>query len=362
MTAWDAKPLTEDVKFDFLSGNEKIDVFYLEASLSLLENIPLLKNETHPLFTINAYHTGIAFQTSKYSFCFELVAQKGINAVFLPHFENGKLVWNNASQITYNDVDTKYWDHSTYICSINKKKFMELVSMILNDFIPNNTIYSFFRVSSSANLQDMFKPLLRSCICDDFCFYILDTLQNKLNASVSYLTLPKITLNSLIAKVPIVKLDENNPLDRQKIIQFYHNTLKCKLEEIYTDIMKTIIIDVEKLNRVNYHFFQQILYIIYRDLETIIYYTYDENNKPAYFQIQLTTPFLDITYVKDPIKNDFKPNSVFPQLQTTLTQNKKSNKNIIIYIIIGIILLLLVIIAIYFFQHKPNIPVVSSSQ
>lgn len=353
MTAWDAKPLTDEVKFDFLSGNEIIDVFYLEASLSLLENIPILKNENHPLFTINAYHTGIAFQTSQYSFCFELVAQKGLSAVFLPRFDNGKLVWDNATQITYNDVDTKYWDHSTYICSINKGEFLELVSIILNDFIPNNPIYTFFRVVSSPTIENIFNPVLRSCVCDDFCFYILTNLQNKLDVAITYLTSPKITMSTLIAKLPIVKLDENNPIDRQKIINFYHNTLKCKLEEIYGDIINTIILDIDKLNRINYRFYQQILYIIYKDLTNIIYYTYDSNNKPTYFEIQFARPFMEIVYVKDSIQNDFRPKSIFNTNIALQTQTQKqNNKYKYIYIIVGIILLLLVII--FLLYHTPK--------
>lgn len=352
------KTFTKDVNFDFLDSNENISVYYLEAKLSLLAgldkiHLPIPESEKS-IFSVNAYHTGVGFVTNtkngKYAFVLDLIAANGMINAILPTINNNTITWKNQTQITYNDIDDNYWDNSTYICDITYNDFQNLKKDILNKYIPVHQLYTLFRVAKSTSIQDLLKPMMMSTVCDDFCFYILETLQKKYKAHVFYQTYPKINIAAFITNTTPKKLDPTQ--NKQAILNFYNKLLQG-INKILKDY--NLILDTYKnSHKINFGLIQQIYAIIVQNMQlsSVIHYCIDETGNPAYYEVDLVSPKIEGVFIKYTLlKNNIHRKCI---IREDYSDGRKNN-NIILIILLSILGVILLIILLYVFFRKKTI-------
>lgn len=354
------KPFTKDVSFEFLDRNQPISVYYLEASLGLLsglQNIPLpIPQAERSIFTVNGYHTGIGFVTrkgtGKYAFVLDLIAPNGMVAAILPTIDGNTLTWNNQTQITYNDIDNNYWDHSTYICDITRQNLIDLTKDILYTYVPVHPLYTLFRVAKSPNIQDLLNPEMTSTVCDDFAYFILNTLQKKYGAKVFYQTHPKINMAAFITNSEPKKLDPIQ--DKETILTFYRTVLQGlnKLSSEYQQIVEKY----KKNHKVDFVLVQQMLAIIVHDmnLPRVVHYCVDDTGEPAYYLVNLTKPKIEAVFTNYPLDNNIKPLCIMREGFSNGGDNDHHNNiiGIIILCVLGVILLITLLYL--FFRRRTN--------
>ena len=347
------KVIDNNTRFDFLVDYEPIKVFYNEAILDTVESIiPANLQKYKDLIQINAYHTAVAFQSDSYSFTIDLICPTGMSATLAPTITNNNLIWNNKNQITYNDANsvisgtkTPYWDHSTYITTITKKNFMDLLKDI-KGYLATYPIYALFNVVNSAEI-DLLHPDLAGLTCDSFAYFVLNKLQ-KNGAKVNIMTPPKSNIVSYVADT-ITLLDFSK--DKKEIIDFYNN---------YNIVYAQIVKEIQTISTSN---FLVLINAIHAQISKLlnndfIYYCYGKDGKPNYYKLKLnSTQQLIATYTYGLLKNDINPNSLFgvhpkpkpnpnpiPIPLCPLCPIFPSNKKVsIIFIIISIILSILLI-------------------
>jgi hypothetical protein len=352
--------ITGNTNFDFLVDYEPIKVFYNESILGMATNIidkilpPELQDSN--LIQLNGYHTSVGFQSDSYAFTTDLICENGIGETLAPDIEGNTLNWNNQNQLTYNDANSvmqntniPYWDRSTYITTITKKDFMNVLTDI-KKYLTTYPIYALFNVNLSSN-TDLLHPDLHGLTCDSFAYFVLNKLQ-KYGAKINIMTPPKSNIVTYVA-------DTITPLhfskDKEEIITFYKNYKK-----LYNKIAREIgSITTLNILQVITNIHNQILAELNNKF---IYYCYRGEEKPSYYRLSLNqTKPLIATYMHGLLKNDITHNSVFgvhpkpkpkpkpdcslcsnPNPDCPLCSNNKKNMTTI-FIIISIILSILLI-------------------
>jgi hypothetical protein len=131
-----------------------------------------------------------------------------------PIHPDNNIKWINETGITIGELTPEYWDHSSYICTIDKKQFMKFVNDALNDYLIKHSAYVLFKlISPKGELQ------LDSSDCDDFVIYGIEYFR-KLGVAIDYVTYPKTISINLVGKV-LNKLDYNEEKDKNIIVNFY---------------------------------------------------------------------------------------------------------------------------------------------
>jgi hypothetical protein len=344
-----------NTSFDFLVDYEPIKVFYNEAILDTVENIiPANLQKYKDLIQINAYHTAVGFQSDSYSFTIDLICPTGMSATLSPTITNNRLIWNNTNQITYNNANsviyrtkTPYWDHSTYITTITKKNFMDLLKDI-KGYLATRPIYALFNVVNSKKI-DLLHPELTGLTCDSFAYFVLNKLQTN-GSKINIMTPPKSNIVTYVADT-ITQLDFSKY--KKEIIDFYNN---------YNIVYAQIVKEIQTINTTNFLVLINAIHAQISELlnNDFIYYCYGKDGKPNYYKLKLnSTQQLIATYTYGLLKNDINANSIFGvhpkpkpnpnpipicpicQVCPICPNNKKSMTTI--FIIISIILCILLI-------------------
>lgn len=324
--------------FDFLIDCEPIKVFYNEATLGDIEkNIPVSLQQYKDLIQINAFHTSVGFQSNTYSFTIDLICKAGMEATLSPIITNNNITWNNKNDLTYNDANSviygkniPYWDHSTYITTITKTNFMDALKDIKN-YLLTYPMYALFNVVNSKKI-DLLHPELSGITCDSFAYFVLKTLQ-KYGAAINSMTAPKANIIAYVAD-SIQLLDFSK--DKDKIITFY-NTYQQLYSAIITEINSKP--DFAELIMYIHTHISQLLN------NKIIYYCYDKDDKPNYYELTLNQnqPII-ATYTYGLLTKDIQPKSIFGvhgKVRSVCVDDKKAIRNtfIILFIILGVLLL-----------------------
>jgi hypothetical protein len=318
------KVIDDNTSFDFLIDYEPIRVFYNEAILNTVESIiPANLQKYKDLIQINAYHTAVAFQSNSYAFTIDLICPTGMSATLSPTITNNHLIWNNKNQLTYNDANSvisgtniPYWDHSTYITTITKNNFMDLLKDI-KEYLDKYPIYALFNVVNSRKI-DLLHPELNGLTCDSFAYFVLNKLQ-KHGSKINLMTHPKSNIVAYVAD-SIRLLDFSNARDKKQIIDFYNN-----YNTVYSEILKAIkSISITNIliliNAIHAHISEILNH-------TFIYYCYGKDGKLNYYELKLnSTQQLIVAYTYGLLKNDINPNSIFDDHHKhKVNYNVKSN-------------------------------------
>ena len=277
------KVIDDNTSFDFLIDYEPIKVFYNEAILNTLESIiPANLQKYKDLIQINAYHTAVAFQSNSYAFTIDLICPTGMSATLSPTITNNHLIWNNKNQLTYNDANSvisgtniPYWDHSTYITTITKNNFMDLLKDI-KEYLDRYPIYALFNVVNSRKI-DLLHPELNGLTCDSFAYFVLNKLQ-KNGSKINLMTHPKSNIVAYVAD-SIRLLDFSKSRDKKQIIDFYNN-----YNIVYSEILKAIkTVSITNIliliNAIHAHISEILNH-------NFIYYCYGKDGKLNYYELK----------------------------------------------------------------------------
>jgi hypothetical protein len=209
-------------------------MFYLTAPLSILGQNLLKSNiPDFPLPLESTFHSGVGFQSidndKQYEFYFDFIAVNFGTDVIFPKIitlPNGteSLQWKNESIVTLGlKIDRSYWTASEYIATITSDEMSRYQQWILETYVPMNTIYAYSETSKGITRDALFNPLLRSSICDNFCFSSFIFFQDQQCVPIDFPVPPKETIISFIVNEiqDIVQLDYDNAAERAFIIEFY---------------------------------------------------------------------------------------------------------------------------------------------
>jgi len=305
--------INKNTNFDFLVDYEDIKVFYNESTLSSAQNlIPAALEKYKDLIQINGYHTAVGFQSNSYAFTIDLIIPLGITASLSPTItKDDNLIWYNQNELTYNDAnsvlpDTKtpYWDRSTYITTITKSIFMEVLKDI-KGYLATYPIYALFNVVRPTDL-DLLYPELKGVTCDSFAYFVLNKLKTY-GAKVNFMVPPKSNLVAYVAD-SYIQLDISKPEDKKKIITFYkkYNIAFKKIVQEIQSISTTPSVDIPVLINAIHANISELLN------NKFIYYCYGKDSKPNYYELTLnSTKQLILEYTYGLLPNDGKPYSIF---------------------------------------------------
>jgi hypothetical protein len=228
-----------------ISKNAAIEVYYTETPLGGQGTIGYKPQpgELKPYGLIyNVNHTGIGFRVIEKNgliseFVFNLrVSDFGLY-ILMPHInENSKdfsdLDWCNEVLLTFIPImDRTYWLKSDYICTITRDDFYALIDWIKGDYQLKRTKYIFLSVIKGINRQDIFNPVRKSYLCDDFCYDVLHFLQENRNIAIQYYTVPDYNIAAFVTDKPVNELDTSKEENRELIYNFY-----LSIKTIFTDI------------------------------------------------------------------------------------------------------------------------------
>ena len=307
--------ISKNTNFDFLVDYEDIKVFYNESTLSSAQNlIPAALEKYKDLIQINGYHTAVGFQSNSYAFTIDLIIPLGITASLSPTItKDDNLIWYNQNELTYNDANsvipgtkTPYWDRSTYITTITKSIFMDVLKDI-KGYLSIYPIYALFNVVRPTDLNLLF-PELKGVTCDSFAYFVLNKLRTY-GAKVNLMVPPKSNLVAYVADSVRI-LDISNPKDKNEIITFYkkYNIAYNKIVQEIQSISTTPTVNIPVLINAIHANISEILN------HKFIYYCYSTDSKLNYYELILNSTnhqqlILDYTYGFLP--NDVNPSSIF---------------------------------------------------
>jgi hypothetical protein len=359
------------VSFDNIPDDAYIQVYYLQAYLSTLTDIvkKYIPNANH-IFDVQAFHTGMGFvvlgNPNPIEFALEYVASDfSINAI-IPDVTQSKppsikdIKWVNGSVII-GTSDMDYWNRSTYMCTIRKSHLLKIKDWLLNSFIPNNKIYTFFKISKSVDTI-LTNPTVRSSVCDDLCTSMFKFIQS-LKIPINYVTQPTVNTAAIISN-EVSQVDMTKQENVTAVVNYYKN-LNQQTSKLFKDISEVISDITTKKSITTLMKDISAAYSIYKSTfdgsNTTYYYGYDSNNKLQYWEIKPGSK-INMDMVPYPIKNnvavknlnnitykndtrvDFKntiPAMVFPTCPTCPTSpSPKKCNNIIFYITIGLLIIL----------------------
>ena len=394
---------TKFTSFPVIPANLKLEIYYLEAPLSILGETVGVRF-TNNLVSINGFHTGIGFQctdrNNPYEFTVDYIISEGFTlSALVPEIvassSGTQLIWHNESEVTLGQfIDRTYWQRSTYITTISSNDLPAIGNWINNVWVRNNPIYSLFLGSKNVDVTDpdnldsnlQGNIIMRSSICDTFCYALIgflngnDTIKQNgtqivfgvNNYCVDYATVPNISINVFVERFPgsIVPVDfASNSAD---IIAFYEEFEDAVNRVLNFDLIIDQIIqmiedeDSEDQDSLIRLVFQEIFTTvnlvsdIYRSFGVIYYYGYHPNGQLGYWRITQPNPVL--AYSRSSLKRNFfakdvngqyvlDDDTVEPRECICLNiEHEENNFNMwfIIIIIIIIFLLLIFIIIINF--------------
>jgi hypothetical protein len=313
--------------FDFVPY-DPIHVFFLEATLGPLATaMGRLKGTffKDSFITVDAFHTGIGFISNNISFSLglEIVSGNMMSALIPKLDAKAQTVgWDGSQNAIYlRSLDPNYWSESAYICTITRDQFMDLKNSIFTKggFLDLNPNYALFKVINDVTPPNstpipsyphgsIMNPFLKSADCDDFAYYCINYLTNELSVKPEFATRPHYSSAALVTKNPPVKLKDGDP----KIWQFY-STFKTKLlndlntlvadcnnnSPVKATTIESALENIEKVcgppiiaalemndPSVAYALISKILNDFRNEL-SIVFRSYDENNKMAYYSVDL---------------------------------------------------------------------------
>jgi hypothetical protein len=312
-----------NTNFDFLVDYEDIKVFYNESILSSAKNlIPASLEKYKDLIQINGYHTAVGFQSNSYAFTIDLIIPKGIAASLYPNIKDDNIIWNNQNLLTYNDANsiiyidpntpsdtppnTPYWDRSTYITTITKSIFMNVLKDI-KTYLDTYPRYALFNVVRPTNI-DLLYPELKGVTCDSFAYFVLNKLQTY-GAKVDIMVPPKSNIVAYVAD-SIKILDITNPVDKKEIITFY---------KMYNIAFKQIVQEIQSISTTPSLEIPVLINAINAKISDLlnhkfIYYCYGKDSKLNYYELTLNSTQhqqLIVAYTYGLLKNDVKHYSIF---------------------------------------------------
>ena len=316
--------ISDTTNFDFLVDYEDIKVFYNESILSSAEKlIPASLEKYKDLIQINGYHTAVGFQSNSYAFTIDLIIPKGISASLAPTItKDNNLIWYNQNKLTYNDANsiiytdpntpsdtppnTPYWDRSTYITTITKSIFMDLLKDI-KGYLTTYPIYALFNVVRPGNI-DLLHPELKGVTCDSFAYFVLNKLKTY-GAKVHVMVPPKSNLVAYVAD-SYIKLDISKPEDKKEIITFY---------KMYNIAFKEIVKEIQLISTTPSVGIPGLINAIHAKISDLlnhkfIYYCYGKDSKLDYYELTLNSTQhqqLIVAYTYGLLENDVKPYSIF---------------------------------------------------
>ena len=288
---------------------EEFDVFYLEATLSLLRDPLADKNH---LVQPNVFHTALGLQAknSKVEFEFDFDANSFLGS-FLPlepNLNQDQLVWNNGSVVNINSfINRRYWEHSHFVCTITMDDLTQLAAYMLNWYRANPN-YIFFAIVDAATPSSFFNTQYRNSICDTFVNDCLLFLQNN-GVPMKFITHIPTSVGALVTgqNVPVRLNPENNVRDKARIIRFYKliygilNALTPKTKSVLTASTSNrrpwgnYIESPEMRQRAMSHLMQ----VVHQNQGHVILYTYVPNtlSELGYFLLKLESPFVYADYI-----------------------------------------------------------------
>lgn len=223
--------LIKDLKKLNIQGDAAVEVYYLEAVLGGLPGKKIPKNDNDNtrvnLMTPNGYHTGVGFRVITRDglfreFVFDLTANDFGKYVLVPKIDytTGKFEWCNGAFYNFDPIiNREYWVKSSIICTITPNDLIAIIDWLLNDYIPKHSTYIFLTLISQVSRQDIFNPVKRSCLCDDFCYDIFRYLQNDRGIAINYFTVPQYNIAAIvIGKNASVK---EIPESDQRVLTFF---------------------------------------------------------------------------------------------------------------------------------------------
>jgi hypothetical protein len=420
---------------DIISDCDSINVFYLEAPLGLLPQ-KLSRDSSYretKLFQPNGYHSGIGFSVIKngkinIEFATELTAESFNVKIFVPDVIQNKegepvdLHWKNKA--VYNVlpfIDRNYWYKSTFICAITGKMLRKLFNWIKYEYIPKNTMYVLFSVfncipteNAGCQVKNVFDPVLKGTICDDYGFDIFKYLQTELHVPIEYITTPDYTAIGLLVDSPnnIKQLNWQDLTQRKDIINYYvllnslvnsllgmiSDAMSGDAQKIVTDLMnnlrnigiiitaeqlENIINDISSLNKLgldelvkeviqvvqtggridpNNNLIEKLLFDIYSIItlfthsmkSPLIYYGYSSERIPTYFYIQ-NPKGVYVNYLENNLQRDLPSRAITGEMiRDKYTLEKTGAKPIknCTNIIIIIMVIIIIVLAIILIVKK----------
>lgn len=290
--------------------DEEFDVFYLEATLSLLRDPLADKNH---LLQPNVFHTALGLQAkkSKVEFEFDFDANSFLGS-FLPiesNLNQNELVWNNGSVVNINSfINRRYWEHSHFVCTITLDGLIQLAAYMLN-WYRANPYYIFFAIVDAATPASFFSTPYRNAICDTFVNDCLLFLQDT-GVPMKFITPIPTSAGALVTgrNTPTRLNPEQNPRDKARIIRFYKlvydilNALTPKTKAALSAStsarrpLGNFIESPEVRQRAMDHLMQQ---IVDRNQGHVVLYTYVPGtlSELGYFLLKLEPPFVYADYI-----------------------------------------------------------------
>jgi hypothetical protein len=308
-------------------------IYYLEAPLSVLgERIGI--TFTNSLLEINGFHTAVGFQaigqSNPLEFTYGLDLANGFAiSSFVPEitYPNGvpTLRWRDLNKINQGSaIDRNYWDKCVYISTQPAEIVTRLQEWILDQWIPNNPIYSILSGIRSRSTVDIFDPIFRASFCDSFCYAMFDylgrsTKSGGLNRCIDYPVVPNTSVNAFIESYPGAMqpvIFENN---REEIVEFYLrleatlaelSDLEAETIQLIQDLAAGGADESTILRLVAQELFTAISLVatVYEGFNVIYYYGYgptgtNQENTPTYWRIE--DPQIYLAYINGPLQRSY---------------------------------------------------------
>lgn len=336
------RPFTRDVALPAAGDStQRIQVYFLEAPLSVvgaaINRASFLKPDYQD---VNAFHAGLGFSyEGQYNieFAVDLIIGTFGTNVLLPTIVDNKIIWNNGSVITYyTSIDRNYWSKSTYACTITGSQISEWQRWVFDTYYPANQMYIFFSVVQQENMN---KNIIKRTVCDTFAEDSIMHLAS-LGALIDFVTPIHTSFTPIGVQNPatdIVKLDASDPAVYQRILKFYQYMIGI-MQDMEKQIPTTGAPD-QHADR-DIFSFAKLFATAVSKLSSFIYYSYDENNAPCYYELMKPKVFLNyvvslinrnvIAYsiTGTPYKDDYSPVANNPGVPGFIKDKDKNNSTI----------------------------------
>lgn len=283
--------------------SERFNLFYLEATLSLLRDP--LKDKDH-LIQPNVFHTALGIQAihSNVEFAFDYDANSFLGS-FLPlemELNQGNLAWNNGSVVNINSfIQRDYWEHSHFVCTISMHELEELAAYMIS-WYRFNPYYVFFAAVNEATPSGFFNTPFRNSICDTFVNDCILFLQNN-GVPIKFITPLPTSVGALVTgrHMP-VRLNPDDAGDKARIIRFYRmiyhilNALTPKTKAALAGPMSTTRPMNLESPEVRQRAMAQLMQLVQGH---VILYTYVPGTMSdlGYFLLKLEPPFIYADYI-----------------------------------------------------------------
>ena len=235
-TEGEVERFIKDLKKPIMDIDAAIELYYTEAPLGG-NATPFAKPKPGELkpypITPNVNHSGVGFRVIQKNkedmeFIFNMVAKDFGIYVLLPHLNNppnsfDDLSWCNQALYTYiSFIDRSYWLKSTYMCTVSRQDFYDLIDWLQGDYVKNNSTYIFLSIIKDISRKSIFNPIRRSCLCDDFCYDIFKYMQHEKNIAIKYTTVPDYsTVSLVIGDSKVTQIDMNDKNNQNMVLNFY---------------------------------------------------------------------------------------------------------------------------------------------